>query len=140
MREKLQGAPLVDQVKAVNNFFNQWPYKTDLEVWGVEDYWETPREFIERSGDCEDYAISKYYALRDLGVPAELLRIVAVKDAIRNYGHAICLIMVNDDAYILDNLTNLTLSHKRLTHYKPQFSVNENFLWRHIQPQSGPTR
>jgi predicted transglutaminase-like cysteine proteinase len=140
MRDKLRAAPLAEQIKAVNNFFNQWPYKTDMEVWGVEDYWETPREFIERSGDCEDYAISKYYALRDLGVPAELLRVVAVKDAIRNYGHAICVVFVNDDAVILDNLTNLTLSHKRLTHYKPQFSVNENFLWRHIQPQSGPTR
>ena len=140
LRDKLQDAPLMEKLKGVNNFFNQWPYKTDIEIWGVEDYWETPREFVERSGDCEDYAISKYYALRELGLPPETLRIVAVKDSIRNLGHAVLAVFIGDDAYVLDNLTGLILSHKRLTHYKPQFSVNENTLWRHIQPQSGPTR
>jgi predicted transglutaminase-like cysteine proteinase len=140
MREKLRNSALTEQLKAVNTFFNQWPYKTDLENWGVEDYWATPREFVEHSGDCEDYAISKYYGLRDLGVPAELMRIVAVKDVIRNLGHAILVVLVKDDAYVLDNLTNLTFSHKRLTHYRPQYSVNENYLWRHVQPQSGPLR
>ena len=140
LRDKLQDVPLMEKLKGVNNFFNQWPYKTDVEIWGVEDYWETPREFVERSGDCEDYAISKYYALRELGLGPETLRIVAVKDSIRNLGHAVLAVFVGDDAYVLDNLTGLILSHKRLTHYKPQFSVNENTLWRHIQPQSGPTR
>ena len=140
LRDKLKDAPLMEKLKGVNNFFNQWPYKTDLEIWGVEDYWETPREFVERSGDCEDYAISKYYALRELGLPPEMLRIVAVKDSIRNLGHAVLAVFINNDAYVLDNLTGLILSHKRLTHYKAQFSVNENTLWRHIQPQSGPTR
>lgn len=140
LRDKLKDAPLMEKLKGVNNFFNQWPYKTDLEIWGVEDYWETPREFVERSGDCEDYAISKYYALRELGLGPETLRIVAVKDSIRNLGHAVLAVFAGNDAYVLDNLTGLILSHKRLTHYKAQFSVNENTLWRHIQPQSGPTR
>ena len=140
LREKLQNASLMEKMKGVNSFFNQWPYKTDRDIWGVEDYWETPREFVQKSGDCEDYAISKYYGLRDLGVPVEVLRVVAVKDSIRNLGHAVTVVFVDNDAYVLDNLTGLILSHTRLTHYKPQFSVNEQFLWRHIQPQSGPTR
>ena len=140
LREKLKNAPFMEKVKGVNTFFNQWPYKTDLDVWGVEDYWATPREFVQKSGDCEDYAISKYYALRDLGVPAEALRIAAVKDSIRNLGHAVTIVFHGGDAHVLDNLTNLMLSHKRLTQYKPQFSVNEQYLWRHIQPKSGPTR
>ena len=140
LREKLQNAPLMEKMKGVNSFFNQWPYKTDRDIWGVEDYWETPREFVQKSGDCEDYAIAKYYGLRDLDVPVEVLRVVAVKDSIRNLGHAVTVVFVDNDAYVLDNLTGLILSHKRLTHYKPQFSVNEQYLWRHIQPQSGPTR
>lgn len=140
LREKLKDVPLMEKVKGVNNFFNQWPYKTDLDVWGVEDYWATPREFVQKSGDCEDYAISKYYALRDLDVPAETMRIAAVKDSIRNIGHAVTIVFHGGEAYVLDNLTNLILSHKRLTQYKPQFSVNEQYLWRHIQPKSGPTQ
>lgn len=139
-KDKLKDAPLKEQVQRVNNFFNQWPYKTDREVWGVEDYWATPREFVSRSGDCEDYAISKYYALRDLGVPPEKMRIVAIKDVIRNIGHAILLVFMENDAYVLDNLTNLVLSHKKLTHYAPQYSVNEIFLWRHVQPKSTPAK
>ncbi len=140
LRDKLKNAPLMEQIKGVNSFFNQWPYKTDVEIWGVEDYWETPREFVQKSGDCEDYAISKYYALRDLGVPVESLRVAAVKDSIRNLGHAVTIVFVSGDAYVLDNLSSLVLSHKKLMHYKPQYSVNEQYLWRHIQPQSGPTR
>lgn len=136
LREKLKDAPLMEQAKGVNKFFNQWPYKTDREVWGVEDYWAVPREFLLNSGDCEDYAISKYYALRDLGVPKEKLRVVALKDTIRNIGHAVTVVYIDGDAYILDNLSNLVLSHKKLTLYAPQYSVNEDYLWRHVKPKA----
>lgn len=136
LKSKIADAPLMEQMRAVNNFFNQWPYKTDLEVWGVEDYWATPRELVERSGDCEDYAIAKYYALRDLGVPAANLRVVALKDSIRGIGHAVLVVYMENDAYLLDNLTNLVLSHTKLKHYVPQYSVNEEHLWRHVKPKS----
>ena len=140
--EKLKGAfknaTLAEKVREVNKFFNQWPYKMDREVWGVEDYWATPREFVQKSGDCEDYAISKYYALRDLGVPANIMRIAAIKDQVRNLGHAVLVVYMDNDAYVLDNLTNLVLSHKKLTHYAPQYSVNEEFLWRHVKPKATP--
>lgn len=138
LKNSLAGVPLKEQVQKVNNFFNQWPYKFDKEIWGVEDYWATPREFVERSGDCEDYAISKYYALRDLGVPASQLRVAAVKDVIRNLGHAVLIVYMENDAYVLDNLTNLVLSHNKLKHYAPQYSVNEEYLWRHVKPKSAP--
>lgn len=134
MREKLMGQPLMDQLKAVNNFFNQWPYKTDIANWGLEDYWATPKEFFKKSGDCEDYAIAKYYALRDLGVPASQMRIVAVMETIRGIGHAVLVVFVDDKAYVLDSLSNLLLQHSRLTNYEPKFSVNEEFRWVHVKP------
>ncbi len=138
VRNKIKNAPIMDQIQAVNNFFNQWPYKIDMNVWGVEDYWATPSEFVRKSGDCEDYAIAKYYAFRSMGIPASQLRVVALKDTIRNLGHAVLAVYVNDTAYILDNLTNLVLVHSRLTHYAPQFSVNEEFRWAHIKPMAAP--
>ena len=138
LRNSLQGAGVMEKVKAVNNFFNKWPYRSDNIVWGVEDYWAVPCEFVVKSGDCEDYAIAKYFALRNLGVPADIMRIAAVKDTIRGIGHAVLVVYIGDDAYVLDNLSNLVLSHKRLKHYRPLFTVNENYLWRHVKPIAGP--
>ena len=134
LREKLNGKPLEEQLRGVNNFFNQWPYKSDMQVWKVEDYWATPAEFLRKSGDCEDYAIVKYYALRDLGVPASQLRVVALRDSIRGIGHAVLVVFMKDNAYVLDNLSNLILPHTKLTHYQPVFSVNEEFRWAHVKP------
>lgn len=140
VKENVKNASLLEKTRAVNTFFNQWPYKTDLDNWGVEDYWATPREFVRKSGDCEDYSIAKYYALRDLGVPAHLLRVAAIKDTIRNLGHAVLIVYMDNDAYVLDNLTNLVLSHKKLSHYAPQYSVNEEYLWRHVKPMAAPAK
>lgn len=109
----------LEQVKAVNVLINRWPYRTDMDVWGVMDYWETPVEFFQKSGDCEDFAIAKYFALRDLGFPASQMRIVVLKDTLRNLDHAVTAVYLDGDAWILDNLSNAVLSHKRLSHYRP---------------------
>lgn len=134
MKQTLKNKPLKEKLQQVNTLFNQWQYKKDIAVWGVEDYWATPAEFMKKSGDCEDYAIVKYYALRDLGVPAEQLRVVALTDTLYDIGHAVLVVYMDGDAYVLDNVTNLILSHKRLPHYKIVFSTNEEFLWRHATP------
>ncbi len=124
--------PYEEQLKAVNTYFNQWPYRLDPELWGVPDYWETPREFLQKSGDCEDYSIAKYYALRALGVPADKLRIVVVINTFRNQAHAVLAAYTNNDVLILDNMSNLILSHTQAGHYRPQLSVNENYRWAHV--------
>lgn len=66
-----------DKVELINLFFNGViEYKTDEKNWGVADYWSTPSELIEKgAGDCEDYAIAKYFALLALGVPRDKLRL-----------------------------------------------------------------
>ena len=66
-----------DLLGPVNGFFNRLPYISDLVHWGVVDYWATPSEFLASSGgDCEDYAIAKYFTLKELGVPVSRLRLV----------------------------------------------------------------
>jgi predicted transglutaminase-like cysteine proteinase len=138
LKASLTGASVMEKARKVNSFFNQWPYKTDRLVWGVEDYWATPCEFMSRSGDCEDYAIAKYYALRDLGVPASQMRVAAIRNSMTGNGHAVLVVFMHDDAYVLDNVTNTVLSHKRLTHYRPLYTVNEEYMWRHVRPVAGP--
>lgn len=122
-----------EQLTWVNNFFNRWPYRLDMETYGVSDYWATPEEFMRYSGDCEDYSIVKYFALRQLNYPLEKLRIVVVRDTIRDIGHAVLAVYHEGDAYILDNMSGQVLSHKRYKHYSPYYSINENYRWAHGQ-------
>lgn len=124
--------PYKERLKSVNESFNRWPYKLDMEVYGVREYWATPKEFIIHSGDCEDYSIAKYYALRNVGYSEEELRIVVLLDTIRGYGHAVLAVYVGSDILILDNTTPLVLSHIRFSHYRPQVSMNEISRWAHV--------
>jgi predicted transglutaminase-like cysteine proteinase len=59
----------LEKLEAVNNFFNEVRYSSDMKLYGKSDYWATPWEFLGNDrGDCEDYVISKYFALRYLEV------------------------------------------------------------------------
>lgn len=124
----------MDTLKAVNTFFNKWPYRLDIEVYGQTDYWASPKEFLKLSGDCEDYSIAKYFALQQLGFKARNMRIVVIKDRIRNIGHAVLAVYMDDTAYILDNMSNLVLPHSKYQHYIPQYSVNGANRWAHVRP------
>ncbi|WP_298994255.1 transglutaminase-like cysteine peptidase [uncultured Desulfovibrio sp.] len=129
-------APLnnkMELLRYVNSFWNTWPYVEDIVNWGQEDYWEIPAEFLKKSGDCEDYSIIKYFTLKELGIPPESMRVVVVRDTIRNFAHAVLVVYLNDDAFILDNLSNSVLSHTKVRQYSPQYSVNEFGRWAHMK-------
>jgi predicted transglutaminase-like cysteine proteinase len=132
--ESESGRPPIDQVRAVNRFLNEWRYKPDDQNYGRHDYWATPLEFFEQSGDCEDYAIVKYITLRRLGFAREKLRMVVVRDVARDLAHAVLAVYLDDQVYILDNLTNAVLPQERVAHYVPYYSVNETTRWAHVPP------
>lgn len=121
------------QVEAVNKYANDHPYVTDLVNWGVEDYWETPREFLDRNGDCEDYAIIKFLSLRYLGFDNDSLRLVVLQDLNLRVHHAILVVYLDGDVLALDNQIKTTVSTERIRHYKPIYSINEQAWWLHRQ-------
>ncbi len=135
LKEQTKGKSLLNQIKIVNTFWNQWPYRQDKDVYRKLDYWAAPYQFKKNSGDCEDYAIAKYYTLRELGFPMERLRVVVVKDTILNLAHAILAVYLDDNVYILDNLTRSVFPHTRFKNYIPQYSINEKHRWMHIKPK-----
>ena len=52
----------------------------DIIHWNKVDYWATPIEFLaSHGGDCEDFAIAKYFTLIQLGIPEEQLTLTYVK-------------------------------------------------------------
>lgn len=129
----LKSDKFMDQLVAVNDWGNAHPYIVDQLNWGMNDYWETPYEFMTVNGDCEDYAIAKYFSLRALGIPAERMRIIIVQD--QNLGGVIHAILgVHDDnkLWILDNQSDEVKQAASIYHYKPIYSVNENKWWRYL--------
>ncbi len=69
-----------DKLDAVNKFYNGVRYSSDLKIYGKSDYWATPYQFLAKDkGDCEDYVIAKYFALKYLGVEAAKLFFFYVK-------------------------------------------------------------
>lgn len=128
---KLQGLPPTDQLQYVNKYLNQYAYILDPVNYGKKDYWATPKQFMYRTGDCEDYAISKYVSLLHLGWTKEQMRIVVLQDLNLNIPHAILVVYLNDQALVLDNQIPQVIDASRIRHYKPIFSINEERWWLH---------
>ena len=130
------GEDPIAQLQAVNRFVNRWEARTDQENYQKADYWASPMTFLRRSGDCEDYAILKYMSLRQLGFEAEQLRLVVVRDVLRDLAHAVLAVHVEDEVFILDNLFQAVLPQRMVSQYLPYYSVNENARFSHLPPSS----
>jgi predicted transglutaminase-like cysteine proteinase len=77
---------------------------SDLAQWGVIDRWSAPLVTLNTGrGDCEDYAIAKYVALKEAGVAAEDLRLVIVRDLAVGGDHAVVAARLDGDWIVLDN-------------------------------------
>lgn len=125
------GLSIKDMADKVNTFMNQKPYIVDNNNWGKSDYWETPIEFMQKGGDCEDFAIAKYTALRMLGVPEERMRVAIVHDTVKNIPHAILIVYTDEGAYALDNQNASLVDAENSGRYRPIFSINRTAWWLH---------
>lgn len=130
------GSAAIDQVRAVNRFVNQWRSRSDIINHDQQDYWASPLTFLRLSGDCEDYAIMKYVSLRQMGFDAEQLRVVIVRDMLRDLAHAVLAVHVEGEILILDNLFQAVLPQTMVGQYQPYYSVNENARFAHLPPDN----
>jgi predicted transglutaminase-like cysteine proteinase len=120
-----------DQIRAVNREMNDKPYVTDPVNWHMPDYWATPLQFLRKDGDCEDYAISKYMALKALGFRVEDLRIVVLQDTNLGVPHAVLVVFLQGRALVLDNQVSGIVPAESIHHYHPYYSINEDGWWLH---------
>ena len=126
---------IVKKLKAVNDYFNKIKYMSDKKVWKKKDYWASPFEFMGvGAGDCEDFAIGKYFALRALNIPDKKLKITYVKLKHKN-GRMEAHMVLNyyhkstSTPIVLDNANKaLKLASKRKD-LKPIYSFNASGLW-----------
>lgn len=129
---KLSTEDINIQLIEVNRFFNQFQYKSDMKLWGKEDYWATPEEFIGvNSGDCEDYVVAKYFALRALGVADERLYLTYVKAVRENMAHMVLSYFETPKSIplILDNYNQRILPASKRQDLLPVYSFNAKSLF-----------
>jgi len=127
--KSIQDNDVISQLRDVNRFANKQQYILDIENYGIEDYWATPREFLQNSGDCEDYAIIKMLTLKKLGYEMGSVRLVVLQDTNLRIPHAVLSIKNGDDILILDNQIEEVISHKYILHYVPVYAINERKWW-----------
>ncbi len=118
-------------IRAVERRVNALPYVTDRQAWRQADYWATPFEFLDAGGDCEDFAVTKYLALRSAGIAAESMRIAVVWDRSRQLHHAVLLVDDDGETLVLDNLAPRVRSWAEARSYVPIYSINETRWWLH---------
>lgn len=131
----LTGQAEVAQVTAVNAFVNRRiEYREDPVVWGQVDYWASPLETLEKGmGDCEDFAIAKYFSLTALGVPHRKLRLVYVRAAMGGapVPHMVLAYYASPDSdpLVLDVLVPEVRPASGRTDLTPVFSFNAEGIW-----------
>lgn len=98
---------------------------SDWAQYGVADFWASPLQTLgSQAGDCEDYAIVKYVALRELGILPDDLRLVIVQDEKREIGHAVVAVRDEQRWLILDNRTMSILDAENVRDYRPLFALD----------------
>ena len=130
----LKGANLTleQQVRLVNRYINRHHYKDDRvgSRSAAGNQWETLTEFLHRGGDCEDFAVAKYFVLREFGVAAEDMRIVIGKESKRATHHAMLAIRFDEDVWLLENDNSI---HRNGFQDINRFvyAINEQGIWDH---------
>lgn len=128
----LQQSSLKTQLDEVNSFFNQLVFIDDIKLWGQEDYWATPTQFLDvGGGDCEDFSIAKYTTLRKLGIDDKKLRLIYVKSLSLNQFHMVVAYYEtpNSMPLILDNLDGEIKPANQRADLVPIYSFNATNLW-----------
>jgi len=103
----ISSLPREKQLQRVNAYFNLIVNDYDINSWGAEDYWATPKEFVARgSGDCEDFVIAKYFTLEELGVkPSDLMILIVKVNGSRDYHAVLGYRDDHNQTLVLDNIS-----------------------------------
>ena len=142
---RARGLPLDKQLKLVNYYVNRKDYRHDrartIVTVAHEDgqklrsQWRTLLDFVRGGGDCEDYASTKYFLMRELGVPVEDMRIVVTYERASRSHHAVLAVRRPDREVWLLEADN-TISKPPHRGYRYVYALNEDAIWDHRPAKS----
>lgn len=131
-KARMKGKTEMEKIVAVNELWNQRPWKSDAANWKEEDKWATPLEFCFKGGDCEDYAIAKMLTLKALGVKLPMKMCVGIR---KGKGHAVLTVDVDGRRLVLDNEEKGIVDEDRYD-FTPMYSLAENEAWIYLKEAS----
>jgi predicted transglutaminase-like cysteine proteinase len=107
---------------------------SDLAQYGEIDVWSSPLATLTRgAGDCEDYAIAKFVALRLAGIPADDLRIIIMHDTVLGEDHAVAAARLDGRWLTLDNRRMAMVEDAQVRNYRPIFVIDLDGVQRYEQ-------
>src|SRR5579863_6140736 len=105
---------------------------SDMAQYGQIDVWSSPlATFASGAGDCEDYAIAKFAALRMAGVSPEDIRIVVLRDLLHGEDHAAVLARLDGHWLMLDNRRMAMVEDIDVRNHRPLFVIDDNGVMRY---------
>jgi predicted transglutaminase-like cysteine proteinase len=108
---------------------------SDLAQYGATDVWSSPLvTFASGAGDCEDYAIAKFVALRQAGIAPEDLRIVIMRDTVGGEDHAVAAARLDGHWLMLDNRRMAMVEDANVRNYRPLFVIDQYGVMRYDDP------
>jgi len=100
---------------------------SDLALYGAEDVWSPPLATLAiGAGDCEDYAIAKFVALREVGISPDDLRIVIMRDTLHGEDHAVAAARLDGHWLTLDNRRMAMVEDVDVRNYRPQLVIDRD--------------
>ncbi|MET0219736.1 MAG: transglutaminase-like cysteine peptidase [Tardiphaga sp.] len=97
----------------------------DIDLYGATDVWRAPLALLSTgAGDCEDYAIAKFVALRAAGVAVRDLRLVIMRDTLRHEDHAMASVRLDGRWWLLDNRRMAMVEDVQLSNHQPLFVLD----------------
>ena len=104
----------------------------DLAQHGEIDVWSSPLATLARGGgDCEDYAIAKFMALRRAGLSTDDLRIVVMHDTIHGEDHAVAAARLDGRWLMLDNRRMAMVEDANVRNFRPKFVIGQHGVMRY---------
>jgi predicted transglutaminase-like cysteine proteinase len=108
---------------------------SDMAQYGQIDVWSPPLDtFATGAGDCEDYAIAKFAALRLAGVSAADIRIVVLRDQTRGEDHAAVMARLDGHWLMLDNRRMAMIEDADVRNHQPLFVIDDSGVMRYDAP------
>jgi predicted transglutaminase-like cysteine proteinase len=105
---------------------------SDLAQHGQIDVWMSPLATLARGGgDCEDYAIAKFVALRRAGLAPDDLRIVVLRDTIHGEDHAVAAVRLDGRWLTLDNRRMAMVEDADVRNFRPTFVISQHGVMRY---------
>jgi predicted transglutaminase-like cysteine proteinase len=129
--DDLKDKSTIIKLNSVNTFFNQVKYESDIQNYNMSDYWATPWEFLAHdAGDCEDYVIAKYFALKYLGIDSKQMYFTYVKSTQFKEAHMVLTYFETPslEPLILDNNNRFVLPASKRSDLTPIYNFNGDVL------------